>query len=233
VALLVILALCVFLPPLVVRQNSETMTQRVATALGALLLSSKLVEPVFNFALFGLSPGELPLHLCDITGIFTGILLINRSYLLYEISYFWAFGATSLALLTPELSNGFPHLDYFFYFFCHGLAIVGIVFATFVFNHRPTPSSIWRASLATGVCAAIIAPVNGLLGTNFLYLCTKPRNATLFDFLGPWPWYILSLAPVILLIFFMCYSPFWIADRMRKQPLTRVKLAPCDDSDDW
>jgi hypothetical integral membrane protein (TIGR02206 family) len=126
-------------------------------------------------------------------------------------------GGTSLALLTPELSNGFPHFDYYFYFFCHGMVIVGIVFATWVFHYRPTVASIWRAFLATAVCAAAIAPVNWLLGTNFLYLCGKPHNATLFNYLGPWPWYVLSLGPVVLVIFVICYSPYWIADRLRRQ----------------
>jgi hypothetical integral membrane protein (TIGR02206 family) len=217
VALLLISALCVVLPLWIKRLNSEMMTRRVAIALGMLLLSSKLVEPILNFALTGWAPGELPLHLCDITGILTGILLINRSYRLYEINYFWAFGGTSLALVTPELENGFPHFDYFFYFFCHGMVIVCIIFATCAFDYRPTVGSIWRAFLATAIYATIIAPVNWLLGTNFLYLSAKPRSATLFDYLGPWPWYVLSVAPVILAILFICYSPFWISDRLRNE----------------
>jgi hypothetical integral membrane protein (TIGR02206 family) len=222
VALVIVLTLCVSLPPLIKLQNSERVTWRAATALGVVLLASKLLEPIVNFALSGPSPGELPLHLCDITGILAGILLINRSYRLYEITYFWAMGGTSLALVTPELENGFPHFDYYFYFFSHGMVIVGVVFATRLFGYRPTFNSIWSAFFATTVCAAAIAPVNWLLGTNFLYLCAKPHNATLFDYLGPWPWYVLSAAPVILAIFFVCYSPFWIAERIAGADKRRV-----------
>lgn len=216
-ALLIILALCVFLPSLIKRLNSETATRIVSISLGVLLLLSKLLEPFFRLASFGSWQNDLPLHLCDIAGILTGVLLINRSYLLYEINYFWALGGTALAVLTPELRNGFPHVDFYFYFFTHGMIIVCIIFATRVFNYRPTLKSIWRAFLATAGYAALIAPVNWILGTNYLYLCGKPRNATLFDYLGPWPWYLLSLVPASFIIFFIYYSPFWVADLIRRK----------------
>jgi hypothetical integral membrane protein (TIGR02206 family) len=217
VVLLSILAMSSFFPLLIKRMASERLSRIVAVSLGVILLLSKILEPFFRLASFGSWREDLPLHLCDIGGILTGILLINRSYFLYEINYFWALGGTALAVLTPELRNGFPHVDFYFYFITHGLIIVGAIFATVVFNYRPTLKSIWRTFLVTVGYAAIIAPVNWLLGTNYLYLCGKPTTRTLFDYLGPWPWYLLSLVPVSFIIFFIYYSPFWLADLIRKK----------------
>lgn len=216
IALLIILAAAILLPWLTKRLNSGKLSRAMAVTLGVILLLSKILEPFFRLASFGSWRHDLPLHLCDMGGILTGVLLINRSYLLYEINYFWALGGTALAVLTPELRNGFPHVDFYFYFITHGLIIIGAIFATVVFNYRPTLKSIWRAFLATAAYAAIIAPVNWILGTNYLYLCAKPTTPTLFDYLGPWPWYLLSLVPMSFIIFFIYYSPFWIADLLKK-----------------
>jgi hypothetical integral membrane protein (TIGR02206 family) len=207
----------IFLPFLIKRYASESTTRVVSISLGVLLLLSKLLEPFFRLESFGAIRNDLPLHLCDIAGILTGVILINRSYLLYEINYFWALGGTALAVLTPELRNGFPHVDYYFYFFTHGMIIVCVVFATRVFNYRPTLKSIWRAFLATVGYATIVAPINWILGTNYLYLCRKPTSATLFDYLGPWPWYLLTLVPVTFMLFFIYYSPFWLADLAKRK----------------
>jgi hypothetical integral membrane protein (TIGR02206 family) len=86
---------------------------------------------------------------------------------------------------------------------------------------RPTPGSIRRVFLATAALAVLVAPVNWMLGTNFLYLQGKPEGRSLMDFLGPWPWYILSLVPVCLFFLLLWYSPFWIADRKRRTPGSR------------
>ncbi|HEX9653949.1 MAG TPA: TIGR02206 family membrane protein [bacterium] len=218
VVILIIVALSILFPLLIKRTTSEPVTTAVAISLGIIILLSKIFEPFFRIASFESWRHVLPLHLCDIGGILTGIMLINRSYVLYEINYFWALGGTAIAVLTPELRYGFPHVDFYFYFFTHGLIIVCAIFATVVFNYRPTLKSITRAFLATVAYATFVAPVNWLLGTNYLYLCAKPTSKTLIDYLGPWPWYLLTLVPVSFLIFFIYYSPFWIADLVRKKP---------------
>jgi uncharacterized membrane protein YwaF len=38
----------------------------------------------------------------------------------------------------------------------------------------------------------------------------KPEGASLLNFLGPWPWYLLSLDVVMILTFYILYLPFWV-----------------------
>jgi uncharacterized membrane protein YwaF len=57
---------------------------------------------------------------------------------------------------------------------------------------------------------------NLALGTNFMYLRSKPLVATPLDWMGPWPFYILTGAAVALLLFHLLASPFrreWRAAR--------------------
>jgi uncharacterized membrane protein YwaF len=55
--------------------------------------------------------------------------------------------------------------------------------------------------------------INWLLGTNYGYACRKPDTPSLMDILGPWPWYLIALQGVALLLFLVLDAPF---RRLRK-----------------
>jgi len=66
---------------------------------------------------------------------------------------------------------------------------------------------VWRAyGMLLGFAAAIGA-VNAVAGTNFMYLCRKPKGASLLDSLGPWPNYLLAGAVVALALFWLLWLP--------------------------
>ncbi|GED28899.1 hypothetical protein BCE02nite_00400 [Brevibacillus centrosporus] len=46
-----------------------------------------------------------------------------------------------------------------------------------------------------------------------MFVTHKPFQPTLMDYLGPYPWYILSLEGVALGLFCLLYLPFWIQKR--------------------
>jgi len=49
-----------------------------------------------------------------------------------------------------------------------------------------------------------------LLHTNYGFLAAKPSNASVIDFLSPWPWYIPELVGIGLLSLLIYYTPFLI-----------------------
>jgi len=206
------LSLATLLPLAVKRLQSEKMTRWVAIFMAVVVLAAKAFEPVYRTATGQPWQNDLPLHLCDIGGVFAGVMLITRNYRLYELTYFWGFGGALQAILTPSLTNDYPHFDYWFYFGLHAFVIVAATYATVLFRFRPTLASIWRAFASMLLAALVVAPLNWLLGTNYMYLLRKPETASIFDYLGPWPWYLVALIPVSVIFFLLCYSPFWLKE---------------------
>ena len=215
ISILLIAAVGIGLPLSARRATHTTTRYRIGLAIAALLV---LQEGVHIWLLANhydrLLSSLLPLHLCGLSVLLTAWTLAARSYSAYEIVYFWAWGGTLQALLTPDLDRGFPDPAFIAFFIGHGLVIVGVLYATLVYRFRPRLSSIFKSLAALLLVVAVVAPINLWLGTNYLFLCSKPEQASLMDLLGPWPWYILSLAGLALVSSFVYYLPFPIADRI-------------------
>ena len=115
-------------------------------------------------------------------------------------------------MLTPELFYPFPHYRFFHFFIAHIAIILACLFMTWIVGYRPTVKSIWRTFVYLNIYMTIILGVNALTNGNYLFLAYKPANPSLLDYLGPYPWYILSLEFVALAFFFLLYAPFAIKD---------------------
>ena len=87
---------------------------------------------------------------------------------------------------------------------------------TTVEGFRPTWKSFWRVIIGLNIYAALIYPVNMLLGTDFLYINAKPATASLLDALPPWPYYLIYMEILLFVIFFLLYLPFLIKDARAK-----------------
>jgi hypothetical integral membrane protein (TIGR02206 family) len=189
--------------------HSAVRRNRIATLLAALLLAHLAIRVGADILVFG-RPWErsLPLHLCAIVIPLSAVMLVTRSYRLYEVSYFWALAAGANALLTPDLEAGFPDGRFILYFVGHGLPVCAVVYATTAFGFSPTFASIHRSLAAAAMLALPAAVVNLVLGTNYLYLCRPPGGVSLLELFGPWPWYLIGLVLIGWVSSVIVYLPF-------------------------
>ena len=168
----------------------------------------------FSFQIWSICIGSftlkysLPLHLCDVAVILCAIMLLTKNKYLFEVIYFWGLGGSLLAILTPDISQSFPHFIFINYFLSHGGIITCVLFMIIVENYSVNLKSVLRVFILTNVYMLFIAGVNLILKSNYLYICAKPNNPSLIDLLGPWPWYILSLEGVCITVFLILYLPF-------------------------
>jgi hypothetical integral membrane protein (TIGR02206 family) len=227
ITLLIIAVAAVVLPFLARRTLGTSAQYRLGSLIAFLLIGQEgfhiwLLAMHYDQAVGSL----LPLHLCGLSVVLTAWVLAARSYPAYEIVYFWAWGGTLQALATPDLSVGFPDPAFIAFFIGHGLVIVGVLYATLVYRFRPRLISIFKSLGALMIAVAIVAPINVWLGTNYLFLCSKPSQTSLMDHLGPWPWYILSLAGLALVSSVVYYLPFLIKDLLSGEPVSRRSGPP-------
>ena len=155
---------------------------------------------------------SLPLHLCGAAIVLGAFMLINKNYRLYEIVYFWGLGGAIQALLQPDITYPFPHYRFFQFFVSHGLIVTVSLYGTFSFNFRPRLKSVLRVFGITNIYLVFIVGFYYIFDGNYLFICHKPETASLLDFFGPWPWYVLVLEVVAFISFFIYYLPFAVKD---------------------
>ncbi|WP_058484851.1 YwaF family protein [Defluviitalea phaphyphila] len=152
---------------------------------------------------------SLPLNLCEASVILCIFLLFTKSYFLYEILYFWAMCGVIWAIITPDLNGYNPsHFIFYHFFITHGLVIIGILFMTFVNRYKPKTKSILKVFIITNIYMVFVGIINIITGGNYLFICKKPKSISLMDYLGPWPFYIISLEVVAIVGFILAYLPF-------------------------
>lgn len=187
---------------------SEPARRKLRLALVAGLVASQLLEELSAFREGRLSLQiALPLHLCDLNWMLAIVALLTLNGRIVEPLYFFALTGTLPGIIFPELPVGFPAARFLVYFTLHGLVVVSTVVLTFGFG-VVLPRGAWgRAFLLLNAYALFVTPINLALGTNFLYLRAKPAPGTPFDWLGPWPYYLLALEAAFLGLFYLLDGP--------------------------
>ncbi len=86
---------------------------------------------------------------------------------------------------------------------------------TTIEGQRPNWASIWKTMVFLNVYLAFVAVINVILDSNYLFTRHKPPHASLFDFMGPWPWYFVTAEILAVVLFCLLYVPFALADRRK------------------
>ncbi|WP_353948589.1 TIGR02206 family membrane protein [Sporolactobacillus sp. Y61] len=204
-----LLIICLCLLTLRIRKSQGSSAVRIVLA--AILLLTEI-----SFQIWTLSFGKwslqssLPIELSDLAVILAAVMLISGSRRLFYFLYFAGIGSSLQALLTPDLgAYTFPHFRYIEFFTAHAGMIAACLLLILIKGYRPVYRWIWITFFLVNVYGIIIFFFNRMTGANYLYLMHKP-SASLLDFLGPWPWYLLSMEGVMLLVFHILYIPFLI-----------------------
>jgi len=189
----------------------------VNVALAVVLIISVGMDPLLKWLRYRSTPDEaakflredsLPLHLCDVVSFVLAWALIRRSQRCAELGYLWGFAGTLQGLITPAVKHDWPAPEYFGFFAQHGGVIVAALALAFGAGLSPHSGALRRAMLWSWTYMAVVCALNALLHTNYGYFNAKPEVASLLDYLGPWPWYLLSLQGVALLFFSVLLLPF-------------------------
>ncbi|MCB5237780.1 TIGR02206 family membrane protein [Niallia circulans] len=160
----------------------------------------------------------LPFHLCSISLVLCLLLLITKWELVFQVVYFIGIIGALMAIVTPELFFGYPHFRYFHFFVTHILIISTCLYFVLVHQYKPTKKGLFLSFAFLNSCAGLAWMVNKYTGGNYMFLASKPANGSLFDYLGPYPYYVLVLEVVALLLFLALLIPFrWKRGQQRRK----------------
>jgi len=167
---------------------------------------------------------SLPLHLCSLTLFLSIVMLLGRNYLVFEFVYLAGLAGALQAIFTPDIGiYGYPHFVAVQFFIAHGGIVLAVFFMVFVESYHPQLRSIRNTMIWLNLYAIFVGLINQWTGGNYLFISHKPDNPSLMDYLGPWPWYILSLEGVALIMFFLLYVPFGLRNFYRKKRLDTTR----------
>tara|TARA_B100000315_G_C14593817_1_gene597502 strand:+ start:2826 stop:3557 length:732 start_codon:yes stop_codon:yes gene_type:complete len=216
VSLLLFTILVIWLP-LYARKLSPKVQDRIGAILGITVMLSYLSWPILEM-IGGSFQKELhlPFHLCRFANLALPIVMLNKNYRMYEILFFWGLSGMLQGVLTPDIKEAFPHYHFIRFWLSHQLMIVALIYATVVYKMVPTLKSLWRGFIALNLFLLITIPVNLILDANYFWICGKPPSASLLDYMGPWPWYILTGEFVALAHFSLAYLPVHIWQKFKK-----------------
>lgn len=203
------------------RAGTPAVGPRIAVSLAVILLLDRVLALGWALHLGRIPrwPEALPMHLCDWATFVVVYALLAGGQRAYETAYFWGLAGTLQAVLTPDLREVFPSPLFLSFFIGHCGIIVGVLFMTWGRGRRPGRGAVWRTVGWSQVYLLCAGVTNWLLGTNFGYLAAKPASASLLDAFAPWPWYVLELEGLSVILYGLLYLPFLRGNRAGSSPV--------------
>lgn len=215
-----------------------------AVRLTGLVLAGALALVTLGYQVVAFDPAHpgttLPLQLSDLAPYAAAWAVVSGQRWATALTYYWGLTLSVQALLTPALGGGdFPAPSFLVFFADHVLVVWIAVLLTWGLGRHPTWHD-YRFALVATVCWAVPAQVvNVLADANYGYLDHKPETASLLDLLGPWPWYLLAEAALVVGVWALITLP-WVrppagSDRSwwrRPRSSARSAASPTGPADD-
>ena len=184
-----------------------------AIVIGVVLITrSILVHPYVAYLKGWDIYNNLPLHMCGLAAIISGVIMFYRKQWLYELLYYWGIPGAFHSLLTPEFTKGTEGLLFIEYYIAHGGIIFSALFCTLILGLKPAKGSWWKIFLWSQLLLPVIGGFNWLIDANYMYLCEPPIVDNPF-IIGDFPEHLIGFEIAGLLHFALVYLPFGLKYR--------------------
>lgn len=182
------------------------------TILKLCIASLMFFEEIFNqwymfyLGIWDLST-SLPIHMCGITGILSGVMLIKNKQIGFEFIAMPGMAGAIHALLTPLLNHGGDTYQVINYYIGHSGIIIVALYLAIVEGYRIRKNSWVSVFFIMQILFIIIGIANWVFSANYMYLSKAPivENPLI---IGEWPWYIIffEIAGFLhILILYFCF----------------------------
>jgi len=208
------------------RRQNRLQARLLGRVLGALTMAIfgaalvyKLVHPAIDHS--------VPLQLCDLAELTAAYALWSQRKWAFALVYYWGLPLSSQALITPDLNApDFPGHSFLAFFALHLLVVWAAVYLTWGCGMHPGWRSYRFAVITTLAWGTFTFAFNTIAGTNYGFLNRKPLNASLLNFLGPWPYYLLAEVVIVGAVWALMTWP-WDLKRRKRSSRAVGQLKDC------
>jgi hypothetical integral membrane protein (TIGR02206 family) len=191
------------------RNLSESNKTKVLILLSFIPLVALGSRIVMDWQIRGVTlQDDLPLHLCRILSFVAPVIVLYGNKRAKSILYYLALAGVTNAMITADIFYSFPHYGYFVYWIYHGTLIILALFGILVMQNQLSLREGLLTFLVINLYFLVLHFINIALDSNYMYSRGKPQTASLMDFLGPWPVYIIWLEVIALALIFIIYFLF-------------------------
>jgi hypothetical integral membrane protein (TIGR02206 family) len=142
---------------------------------------------------------SIPLQLSDLVSVVAACALWTRRSWAFALTYHWGLVLSTQALVSPALRGpDFPHHGFLAFWAIHLVVVWAAIYLTWGLGMRPSWRSYRITVTVTVAWAVFTFTFNSIAGTNYGFLNAKPATPSLLDVLGPWPWYLVPVAGLVL-----------------------------------
>ncbi|AMU70670.1 TIGR02206 family membrane protein [Mycobacteroides abscessus subsp. abscessus] len=190
------------------RKQTETQARILGRVLGVITAAIYVVVLAA-----GLNPPRLevsvPLRLTDLATVVGAYALWSQRHWAYALTYYWGLVLSSQALISPALDGpDFPSFGFLAFWSIHLLVVWAAIYLTWGRGLRPTWRSYRMVAAVSLTWTVFTMGFNAVAGSNYGFLNRKPSTASLFDLMGPWPWYVVVATVLVLAVWALMTWPW-------------------------
>jgi hypothetical integral membrane protein (TIGR02206 family) len=164
---------------------------------------------------------SLPLRLTDLATAVAAYALCSQRTWAYALTYYWGLVLSSQALISPVLTGpDFPGRGFLAFWSIHLLVVWAAIYLTWGRGMRPSWHSYRMTAMVTLSWAVFTMAFNAAVGSNYGFLNQKPSTASLFDLMGPWPWYVVTATVLVLAVWALMTWPWQRSPAETGEPQT-------------
>jgi hypothetical integral membrane protein (TIGR02206 family) len=163
----------------------------------------------------------LPLQLCDLAWIAAVAALWTRHRVPVALTYFWGLVLTPQALVTPWLNADFPNPKFLGFWGMHYLIVWAAIYLVWGLGLSPRWRDYGTTVAITFTWLVSVYVFNVAAGTNYGFVNEKPSTASVLDYLGPWPAYVVAEMALVATVWALMTLP-WVLRERRHRAVTTI-----------
>lgn len=161
--------------------------------------------------------GGIPFFsLCGMT-LYLGIAATyTKSYKIFEIGYFWTWGAIA-SVLFPDIPYSFDRFRFYQFMIGHMMFFFLFLYMIFVYQWRPTWKSFQKSTLVLFVIAVIYTVLSNLTNTNLMFMAESDGTPLSMFEGGAYIWYLIGTVGLSFAVMAVWMVPFHFTAPKSKQ----------------